>query len=85
MAVLEWRRHIDSADPPVMRNMMAPKRAGELKYWWVEARKSVPSMPKWEDKGALVVQDIEVETIILEGVLGGMRWRLVIARKRHLK
>ncbi|MEB3067304.1 hypothetical protein, partial [Parvimonas micra] len=68
MAVVEWRRRIDGDEPPVMRNMMAPKRAGELKYWWVEARKAIPAMPKWDEKGPFTIEDITIDTIILEGM-----------------
>ena len=84
MAVVEWRRRLGSDDPPVMRNMMAPKRAAELKYWWVEARKVVESMPKFEEV-VITKKDLEVDTILLEGTYRGVPWSLAIARKRHLK
>ena len=82
MPVASWSK--GDADA-VMRNVPAPKRAGELKYWWKEAAKVIPSMPKWENKGIVLTQDVDTETIVLAGSVNGKTWSLMIARKRNLK
>lgn len=67
-----------------MRAFPAPKRAGELKYWWLAARRAIPSMPKFEARGTTEVCDLTPETIIMSGNRGGIPWELIVARKKTL-
>lgn len=82
MPVASWRIG-DEAE--VLRNFGAPKRASELKYWWMALRKVLPALPKYEDAGINSrMTKIDVETIIMGGVYGGESWCLMVARKRSM-
>lgn len=84
MPVAVWTHH----NLRVERNFEAPKRAGELRYWWRAAHKvlaAYSSMPKWEMRGVTHDYQLEIDWITLTGELNGSPWRLDIARKGRLR
>lgn len=80
MAIVSFEKADGSA---LMRGFPAPKRAGELKYWWRAARKVMPSMPEWQD-GFANHAYVTYETIIIGRGNSGISWLLIIYRKRNL-
>lgn len=81
MAIVDYR--VDGKQIG-MRHFEVPKRAAELKYWYVAAQRALPAMPKYEPR-FLIGADITVETIILSWANdNGIRHTVIIARKRRL-
>lgn len=80
MAVVEWRPWDDSE--PIIRQMAAPKKAGDIRAWYNAAAKVLPGedLPPWTQ--GVQPKYVGVEVIIFDLPASGV---LTIARKRNMR